>query len=50
MLYYDLQVVVSMVKVGDELLELCEKEKQSHLVDKSRKKFCFKKAQNEKIL
>lgn len=39
-----------MLKVGDELLEVHEKEKQSNLVDKSKKKFCFKKAQNEKIL
>jgi len=39
-----------MVKVGDELLEMCEKEKQSDLVDKNKKKFCFFKAQNEKIL
>lgn len=50
LLHYDLQVVVPRVKVGNELLEMCEKEKQSHLVDRSRKNFCFKKAQNEKIL
>lgn len=39
-----------MVKMGNELLEMCKKKRQSHLVDKSRKNFCSKEVQKDKIL